>query len=77
MWAHECERRACEHELWTYEFDFVNNIKSFIECSCHIDIIFFMIHEIPISTLEKKLLPGGKYSYDAIMIIKHITYLVT
>jgi hypothetical protein len=30
----------------------MNKIKSFIECSCHMDIILLMIHEIPIATLE-------------------------
>jgi hypothetical protein len=76
MWAHECEQWACEHELWTCEFNFVNNIKYFIECSCHVDIIILMICEIPIA-IRKILLPHGKYSYDAAMIIQHIIDFVT
>jgi hypothetical protein len=40
------------------------------------DIIFLMVHEIPIA-IRKILLPYGKYSYDATMIIQHIIYLIT
>jgi hypothetical protein len=46
MWAHEHEGQTCEP-------NFVNKKKSFIECSCHMDIILLLIHEIPIATLEK------------------------
>jgi hypothetical protein len=30
----------------------MNKRKSFIECSCHMDIILLMIYEIPIAALE-------------------------
>jgi hypothetical protein len=45
----------------------MNKIKSFMECSCHVDIILLMIHGIPIA-IRKILLPHGKYSYDVAMI---------
>ncbi len=41
------------------------------------DIIFLMIHEIPICHVKNILLRHGKYSYDVAMIIQHIIYLVT
>jgi hypothetical protein len=66
MWA--CEQWACEHELWTCDLDFMNKRKSFIECSCHVDIILLMVREVPIA-IKKILLPHGKYSYDVAMII--------
>jgi hypothetical protein len=42
----------------------MNKRKSFIKCSCHMDIILLMVHGIPIA-VKKILLPHGKYSYDA------------
>jgi hypothetical protein len=54
----------------------MNKRKSFIKCSCHVEIIILMVREIPIA-IRKILLLHGKYSYDVAMIIQHITYFVT